>query len=228
MKPKLRKYKLRILGIVLLGGSALYNQSQSQTPLPNITINAARIQQSLVFDSSMFKAKDCAVVEGCVGGTGKRRLLRFAVQTPNIGNADLYLGNPVNNPAFEFSPCHGHYHLNGYASYDLLQLDRTPVVVSGRNIVGHKQAFCLLDSVKIDPAAGPAKYNCSNQGISVGWSDVYGASLDCQWVDVTGVPVGQYLLRVTINGGPDGPHQFLESNYNDNVATVTVNIPRHF
>ena len=78
----------------------------------------------------------------------------------------------------------------------------------------------------MSPLAGPAKYTCSNQGISVGWSDVYDASLDCQWIDVTGVAPGQYLLRVTINGGPNGAHVFAESDYTDNVATVPVTIPK--
>src|SRR5262245_41075336 len=119
------KTKLPFLGIVLLGGSAMCYQGQSQT-LPNITLNAARISSSIVFKAARFKSTDCAIEEGCVGGAGKRTLMRFDLQVPNIGNADLYFGNPVNNPAFEYSPCHGHYHLSGFASYDLLNQDGTP------------------------------------------------------------------------------------------------------
>jgi hypothetical protein len=210
-----------LIGIMLLGTSMAYSQS-----LPNITINVPRIQATLVFRSEQFKGNDCAIVEGCVGGAGKRKLMRFDLQTPNIGAADLYLGNPVNNPAFVFSPCHGHYHLEGYAVYELLNLNGTPVVLNGRGVIGHKQAFCLLDAEKVNPAAGPAKYNCSNQGISAGWSDVYDASLDCQWIDVTGVPAGNYLLRITINGGLNGAHVFAESNYADNTATLTITVPK--
>lgn len=37
-------------------------------------------------------------------------------------------------------------------------------------------------------------------GISIGCSDVYSNTLDCQWVDVTTVPVNQvYILRVALN-----------------------------
>ena len=161
-----------------------------------------------------------------MGGAGKRKLMRFDLQTPNIGAADLRLGNPVGNPAFAYSPCHGHYHLEGYALYELLNLNGTPVFLNGRGVIGHKQAFCLLDSQKVSATAGPANYTCSNQGISAGWSDVYHASLDCQWIDVTGVPAGNYLLRVTINGGEYGDHVFAESNYADNTATVTVTVPK--
>lgn len=210
-----------ITGILLVGACAGFSQG-----LPNLTINAGRLQATVTFQNTQVKGSSCAVVEGCVNGSGKRKLMRFDVQTPNIGTADLYFGNPANNPIFEYSPCHGHYHLEGYALYELLNLNGTPVILNGRGVIGHKQAFCLLDSVKVDPAAGPAKYNCNNQGISVGWSDVYDASLDCQWIDVTGVPAGNYLLRVTINGGATGTHVFAESNYNDNTATVPVTVPK--
>jgi hypothetical protein len=214
---------------VLAGLGVSGRPAKAQTSgLPNITINAARLQASVVFRTQQFKSTDCAIVEGCVSGAGKRSLMRFDVQTPNVGDADLYLGNPVGNPLFVYSPCHGHYHLLGYALYELLNTDGSPVVVNGLSVVGHKQAFCLEDYEQVDPAAGPAKYTCSNQGISVGWSDVYGAYLDCQWIDVTAVQPGDYLLRVTINGGPNGPHVFAESDYSDNVATVPVTIPRRF
>jgi hypothetical protein len=210
-----------ITGILLAGACTGFSQA-----LPNITINAGRLQTSVSFHTEQIKGSSCAVVEGCVNGAGKRKLMRFDVQTPNLGTADLYLGNPVNNPLFVYSPCHGHYHLEGYALYELLNLNGTTVVVNGRGVIGHKQAFCLLDYAQVNPAAGPPKYTCTNQGISVGWSDVYDASLDCQWIDVTGVPAGNYLLRVTINGGANGPHVFAESNYNDNTATVPVTVPR--
>jgi hypothetical protein len=216
-----------IAGIVLLF-CASASLGQSQPALPNITINAARLQSSVVFRTALFKPTDCAIVEACVSGTGKRSLMKFDVQTPNIGTADLYLGNPTNNPVFIFSPCHGHYHLQGYALYELLYPTGMPVMVGGTAVVGHKQAFCLEDLAQVSPNAGPAKYTCSNQGISVGWSDVYGSYLDCQWIDITGVPSGNYLLRVTINGGLNGPHVFAESDYSDNEAVVAVTIPKRF
>src|SRR5712671_4858044 len=117
--------------LIIIALCASVGSSHGQTPQPNITIDATRLQGSVVFRTSQFKATDCAIVEGCVSGSGKRKLMKFDVQTPNIGAADLYLGNPTNNPAFVFSPCHGHYHLQGYASYELLNLDGTSVMVNG-------------------------------------------------------------------------------------------------
>jgi hypothetical protein len=191
--------------------------AESPVPgLPDLTINADILQRSLRIDTAFFTRGDCAVVEGCVGGTGRRTLLRFSVATPNIGTADLFMGNPEGNPLFEYSDCHGHYHFSGYASYELLDSHGKTVVT------GRKQAFCLLDSYPVSPEAGPPKYNCDYQGISVGWMDIYDASLDCQWLDITGVPPGDYQLRVIIN--PEGILD--EMSYENNMAVVPVRIPR--
>jgi hypothetical protein len=175
------------------------------------------------FGAQSFKAGDCAVVEGCVSGTGRRRLIRFGVATPNIGSADLVLGPPQDNPQlFVWSPCHGHYHLNGYATYELLDSSGQTV------LVGRKQAFCLEDVSAVSSNAGPPRYNCGNQGISIGWEDIYGPSLDCQWLDVTGVRPGNYFVRVTINPQrSDGTYLLPESDHTNNVAVAPVTISKH-
>src|SRR5688572_15817415 len=41
---------------------------------------------------------DCAWVEKCVGGLGKRRLLRFDQRIANIGDGDLVMGDPDDRP----------------------------------------------------------------------------------------------------------------------------------
>ena len=70
---------------------------------------------------------------------------------------------------------------------------------------GHKQAFCLVDIENWawpELGNGDPTYTCINQGISVGWLDVYDRFLDCQWIDVTGVPYGDYTLRIEVNLPP--------------------------
>ena len=118
-------------------------------------------------------------------------------------------------------PCFGVAALLAYkfcSRYELLNSAGT-VVLTGR-----KQAFCLEDYTKIDPNAGLAKYTCSNQGIQVGWADVYGSYLDCQWLDVTGIPSGTYQLKVTVNATPAVSTKLTESDYSNNSATVAVTI----
>ncbi|MGH8595753.1 MAG: lysyl oxidase family protein, partial [Gammaproteobacteria bacterium] len=143
--------------------------------LPDLTIDADRLRASMDLRTRQFRTTDCAVQEGCVSGTGKRLLLRFDVATPNIGTADLVLGNPADRPdLFTYSPCHQHYHLNGYALYELIYYTNSTTVVV---VTGRKQAFCLEDFQQYDPGAGPAQFTCSYQGISAGWADVYGKYL---------------------------------------------------
>lgn len=164
-----------------------------------------------------FAAGSCELVEQCIGAPGTRRLLEFDTVTQNLGTADLVVGMPpppgVSVPPFQWSPCHGHHHVTGYANYDLL--DTNGVVVSG-----HKQAFCILDTMPIMAGAPSQGYTCSKQGMSKGWADVYARGLPCQWIDITGVASGTYTLRVQIN--PD--QTLIESDYTNNEFTRQVTL----
>ncbi|MBL4687440.1 MAG: hypothetical protein JKY37_22785 [Nannocystaceae bacterium] len=116
----------------------------------------------------------CELLEGCVGGTGWRTIMRFTTAVPNIGSRDLVLGIPANNPdAFHYSDCHAHYHLDNFANYALLDDDN--VVASG-----HKQAFCMLDTISWAWPFELSQFDCANQGISRGFTDHYESGLPCQ------------------------------------------------
>jgi hypothetical protein len=72
------------------------------------------------------------------------------------------------------------------------------------------------------PPATPTKlFSCADQGLHVGWEDVYTSDLDCQWIDITGLAPGSYVLSVVVNE----EHYLPESNYNNNEARVPVTIP---
>ena len=190
-------------------------------PLPDMIVSEERLEDSALVSWQQFAADDCAVLDGCVGGTGWRRLLRFGTESANIGTGDLELGRPEEgNPHFTHSACDDQYEFVGYADYRLLATDGTTEV--GR---GHKRAFCLMDTnrwVTDDPSVATAsRYHCDFQGIQRGWSDVYSAGLDCQWIDVTDVPPGDYLLHVNVNPARLIP----EVAYDNNEAMVPVTIP---
>ncbi len=74
-------------------------------------------------------------------------------------------------------------------------------------------SFCLEDT---DCDHGGVKtYNCKNlgdQGISVGCYDQYLHDIDCQWIDITELPAGQYRFRVSIN--PE--YKVAEKNFTNN------------
>lgn len=189
---------------------------QGACVLADLAIDADFVGQTAEIWTHTFVQGSCSFFEGCIGALGDRTLLRFSLRTPNIGQGDLFLGDPTGNDLFVYSPCHNHFHFNGYANYRLL--DQQMVEVAN----GHKQAFCLLDFEQMDPNANQnAKYDCSYQGIQHGWADTYEKDLPCQWVDVTGVPPGDYLLEISLNQD----HTLGESDYTNNMALVPVNIP---
>ena len=64
----------------------------------DLSIDQARIGTSLYFQTLEFPDGDCAVVEGCVNGSGPRDLMRFDVAIRNMGKADLLLGTPLYGP----------------------------------------------------------------------------------------------------------------------------------
>ena len=168
---------------------------------PDLVVDPIRLKSQLNVIDRYFDpnnaADRCAYEEGAVGGYGWRRLMVFDVVIVNAGDADLVVGDRSDpaNPyagAFYFDACHGHYHMEGFSEYRLLYSDGNPAQV------GRKQGFCFEDSFKFgdQPSKG---FNCGYQGITSGWGDWYYKQLPGQWIDVTAVPEGNYVLEVEIN-----------------------------
>ncbi|CAG0916011.1 unnamed protein product [Notodromas monacha] len=163
----------------------------------------------------------CALEENCLASRAyeiqktneagwhleSRRLLRFTAKIVNQGTAEFRPFLPKN--AWQWHQCHLHYHsMEVFAHFDLLD-PRT-----NRKIAeGHKASFCLEDN---DCLEGVEKtFNCQNfgdQGITVGCADIYAHSVDCQWIDVTEVPVGNYIFKVSINPEFKVGEQTFENN----------------
>ena len=174
---------------------------------------------------------DCTLVEMCVNGPGVRRVLRFDLYTVNAGSRDLEMGVPSDHlDIYHYSSCHEHYHFDGYARYALVDDDGDIVAP------GHKQAFCLWDGGSWawpelsgwDTGDGSdTVFSCYNQGIQLGWYDDYYKELDCQWIDITDVPPGDYKIRMEVNlPRADSVYPALvERDYDNNVVEVDVTVP---
>jgi len=144
------------------------------------------------------------VAEECARAALGVDLLRFDATTANVGTIDLLIGDPMcpdcdtmpeatcGNPDFHCSPAggHGHAHFTNYARYELFEPGGLEPVR-----VGGKFGFCLEDT-SCTPPATPF-FDCSFQGLTVGCEDLYSRSLGCQYIDVTGLASGDYVLRVT-------------------------------
>ncbi|MEW5701591.1 MAG: lysyl oxidase family protein [Candidatus Zixiibacteriota bacterium] len=176
--------------------------------------------------------------------------LRFANATPNVGPGKLELVGilpPINDTqqvvdqrifrsdgtswereagTFIYHPTHEHIHFEGWCLYrlrEILPADGVgPVVAQGA-----KTSFCIVDLAIYDSSvvnfnrAGEFFF-CSReqQGISVGWLDLYSKGLPGQNIDITDVPPGVYWLEAEAD--PD--NKILEANEGNNTARVKVTI----
>lgn len=191
---------------------------------PDLAVDPQRFVNQMEIVDRYFSPDDCALAEGVVGGTGYRRLLRFDTVLMNRGDGDIVIGDrsDPNNPYaayFVYHPCHGHYHIKNFSIYELLTLDGQLVVA------GTKQGFCFEDSFKYEDGGKSSGYECSDQGITSGWGDWYYKQLVGQWIDITGVPEGDYIVRVSINKGLDSPIFNEGQNRYPNVTQVQIHVP---
>jgi hypothetical protein len=179
---------------------------------PDLQMDSLALVNSLYLQQHF--AAECDIAEGCVTGFGNRWVLAFSSKINNIGQEDYYLGNPTTNPGmFTTENCHGHTHYEGYGDYRLLDAQGNLIPA------GHKNGFCVMD------LCGMGQYNCGDMGISAGCYDIYGAGTQCQWVDITDIPSGQYRLMAIVNPEylPDALGR-IESNNENNAANVCLEI----
>lgn len=130
---------------------------------------------------------------------------------------------------------HEHWHLLGFDRYELWTQNASRRIARDR-----KQGFCIGDRfsllsngrMKHQPKAPEFTSYCSKgqpgirrivEGISVGWGDDYRANIEGQYIDVTTVAPGRYLLVHRTNS----THGLRELNpYNDVACTpIQLNAP---
>lgn len=243
------------LGAVLFSQKASVSPAAGAQGLPDLVVRAETLGDQWVVRDENLPANFCSVIEGGIT-PGVRKLLRFTVMTGNIGTADLFVGDP-NDPAnadkFEFAECHHHHHFKEYATYSLVD-PRTGKVwrAAKRGFC----MLDTDPNPAWYPTGAPKNWkyrNCGaigipgNQGISVGWTDTYRFTLGGQFFVLDGgdgqdpVPAGTYILRIHANPpfvakkgqacpnrDPNGfCHTLPESNYDNNVATATIQVPDH-
>ncbi|KAG1946295.1 protein-lysine 6-oxidase preproprotein [Pimephales promelas] len=163
----------------------------------------------------------CAAEEDCLSSSAYgarvrdldyRVLLRFPQRVRNQGTADFLPVKPHHQ--WEWHSCHQHYHsMDAFSNYDLLDAS------TGKKVAeGHKASFCLEDT-SCDPGVR-RRYACTahTQGLSPGCYDTYHANIDCQWIDVTDVSPGDYVLKVTVNPG----FQVQETDFSNNVVRCDI------
>lgn len=235
------------------GGAA---PAAPQGAMADLIVDAEMIRQHWVVRNEFMSADRCSAIEGNIT-PGERKVVRFTVSTPNVGDADMVVGDPNEHVAdglFEFATCHNHHHFRNYATYELIDPK------TGKTWRAAKRGFCMIDIARYKPYTGEASNqprftSCGligvpgNQGVSKGWTDIYEWKLAGQFFVLDGgdgqtpVPPGTYTVRVTVNPGyvptkteicrhadPNRKgvcHALPESNYENNVGEATITIPDH-
>jgi hypothetical protein len=250
MKSRFGFLYLLALAVLLIPSSSTFAQiGPCAVPtgpnLPDLIVDQDLLKAQMYVTEETFSAAGCTVIEGCVTSPGTHLLLRFMSSTPNIGKADLVIGDPrlCLDGLFRFSECHQHLHFEEYADYRLwtedgyarwvAERDLSKPTNSGKNlklleaakksgdlVIGRKQGFCIIE---INPyrfgttQPPPLRYqSCLDQGLQVAWADQYVPQLSCQFVQVTGLKEGFYILEDQVN-----PEQLLpESDYTNNASAV--------
>jgi len=199
----------------------IVNVTKWDEKLPDLVVDRAALLNSVQIATETFSDLSCAVAEGCVS-SGAHELLRFATGT--INNGFVLLENPDRHERpdlYNYGLCHGHWHSSGYASHELFNMNGKLVSKGG------KLGYCLADSRRataegnIGPwiSCEPSR-TCDNQGLQAGWSDIYPADIDCQWLVIDDLPDGWYKLRIGINV----QRVIHEQTFENNFAEVWVNI----
>jgi Lysyl oxidase len=218
---------LALAAMLVLSGTALaVSHIGDNDGTPDLIVDQKILQNHWIVRDERLPADACSVVEGGIT-PGDHRLLRFAVSTPNVGTADINLGDPnahvaANDGLYEFATCHNHFHFRHYALYELID------PVTGHVWRAAKRGFCMIDVTPASQAYdGPQKTwtyrSCGavsvpgNQGISVGWADEYWWFLGGQYFVLDGgdgqalIPPGTYIIRITVDppftstGEPNDP-----------------------
>ncbi|XP_036377454.1 lysyl oxidase-like 5a [Megalops cyprinoides] len=198
-----------------------YGTRYFQNGLPDLVPDPYYIQAATYIQRLQMYALRCAAEENCLARSAYkpsvrdinyRVLLRFPQRVKNQGTADFLPVRPRHQ--WEWHSCHQHYHsMEAFSNYDLLD------VSTGRKVAeGHKASFCLEDT-SCDPGFR-RRYACTahTQGLGPGCYDTYNANIDCQWIDITDVPPGNYILKVTVNPN----FQVQESDFSNNVVRCDI------
>jgi hypothetical protein len=165
------------------------------------------------------------VIEASRAGTGVPTMPADQRIRSDDGSTQVVEG--IGQLRYVHSSDHRHWHLLDFERYELRRAADYELVGEDR-----KTGFCLGDRYATATGGGRSAAfvtRCGldrpgllrlRQGISPGFGDDYAPALEGQYVDITNVPGGRYVLVHRVN--PSG--LLLESDYRNNAASLLVRL----
>jgi len=244
------------LALSVFYGQPLAAQGNDSNPPPHPSLPACNRNDSQLLLPDLVADVPTSVRTALKGG---RRILEFGTAVGNIGQGPLVVdGRTVSTPNgevtqafqiiwrrdgsrcarhagfFEYHPAHSHWHFGDFVDYELRVGNPSTGTLA---TIGKKASFCLLDLERVRGMDNPrqlANQSCNaqqgEQGISVGWKDVYERTLPDQNLDLdepTAIPTGSYFLVNAV----DASDRLWESNESNNRSFIQANVnvgPRVF
>ena len=144
---------------------------------------------------------------------------------------------------YVFHEVHAHLHYQGFGQTLLYPWDSTNERADTPISIGRKVGFCIIDVELQDeywkqtgngPRAHTFPLSCVlpkdidpsgpqawvEEGVAVGWADIYGWNLADQYIDITSVPDGVYELVQIANPN----HSVVEQTVTDNCASTIIEL----
>jgi hypothetical protein len=204
-------------------------------PVPDLIVGKELMSdpKEVLYEARKVAPTSCGYQENCLTGNPDdptqrtRYLVRFPVEAINQGKGEFAQESPIERPdLYEFQTCHGHFHFNGFAKYELIDKAKNIALIGG------KRSYCLEDTYQYDKMLGPdfacdPLFDCDAQGLQTGWVDLYSNDLDCQWLDVTeivtriGYTAQTFTLRITTNAS----RGLNEETFDNNASEIQITIP---
>lgn len=124
---------------------------------------------------------------------------------------------------------HDHWHVVGAQAFKLLDVKSNGLRAAA------KIGFCFLDSypwtsTRPDhfnstlPVCNINRYGNVPMGVSKGWGDIYKYDIAFQYIDITGIPNGDYRVRMIVDPPSESGGRFVETNEANNRSWAIVRI----
>ena len=211
---------------------------------PNIGHGPLRVIETDYFVCGTDTIYDPTGLETCPDGSAPHQIIDQRIYHKS-GSTMTYWDQ--NAGSMTYHPDHGHFHTDDWGVFTLRKEidgveDPTEWPIIG---YGSKMGFCLMDLANCASPSnygycreddetvitndienyglGGGGYNCAitNQGISVGYLDIYDYYLDGMFIEVPdGVCNGDYMIVVQI----DPNNNYLEESDNNNVSAIPITL----